>query len=650
MSSFSESILGAKRPASVRQVNLPRRRQFHPSPTDWRDEVIYFLLPDRFSDGKEANRPLLDRSSPATVAAARPPGFRFDLWSESGGARWQGGTIAGITSKLEYLQGLGVTTVWVGPIFKQRGHQDAYHGYAIQDFLDVDPRFGTRRDLVDLVAAAHQRGMHVLLDVIFNHSGHNWDYENNVVDPPYRPWPDFYNKGPWLNVDGDHTATVAGDEDGVWPTELQRDDAYTRAGSGSLSDENIDDPHAEIKRSDFAGAMRDFNFDGSDALTDLARCFKYWIALTDCDGFRLDTLKHVPQEVARNFCGTIKEFAANLGKANFFLVGEVGGPDENAGRYLDLLELNLNATLDIGSSRSQLRAVAKGFSAPRSYFDIVGQWDPILGSHRNSGPRHVTVLDDHDHISGEKVRFSSDAASEHQVVAGVGIQLFSLGIPCIYYGTEQAFAGPEKSERDQFLPDYNAGSDKYLREVMFGADHPRASGRQGLQGGAASLDAGLPAFGAFGTVGHHCFDDTFPVYRRIKALVGVRQAFPVLRYGRQYLRDIANFEGPFAPSGAGDIIGWSRVLDDEEALCIVNGHGKENRGGDVTVDAVLNGAAGASMQVIANSAQTAAGAAYTGPHPVGQSLQVKVRDGRHYVEIRDLAPSEVLVLTNRPLP
>ncbi len=62
-------------------------------------------------------------------------------------------------------------------------------------------------------------------------------------------------------------------------------------------------------------------------LTNLARCYEYWIALTDCDGFRIDTLKHVSLEEARNFCGTIKEFAGNLGKSDFFLVGEIAGGD-----------------------------------------------------------------------------------------------------------------------------------------------------------------------------------------------------------------------------------------------------------------------------------------------------------------------------------
>ena len=128
--SFAQSILARARPDSVRSLALPRRTNFFPSPADWRDEVIYFLLPDRFSDGGESDRPLVN---PKDRGANRPAGFRWDDWAASGGGRFQGGTLNGITSKLDYLNGLGVTTLWVGPTFKQRTHFDSYHGYAIQD-------------------------------------------------------------------------------------------------------------------------------------------------------------------------------------------------------------------------------------------------------------------------------------------------------------------------------------------------------------------------------------------------------------------------------------------------------------------------------------------------------------------------------------
>ena len=172
-------------------------------------------------------------------------------------------------------------------------------------------------------------------------------------------------------------------------------------------------------------------------------------------------------------------------------------------------------------------------------------------------------------------------------------------------------------------------------------------GAQASHRAIAGRDTSLPGFGPFGTAGQHCFDPGAPAYVRIAALTAVRQTFPVLRAGRQYQRQISNFQQPFALPGAGELIAWSRILDDEEALCIVNGHGTARRGGDVLIDARLNGKPGAELVVVANTEQ-AATPGFTGSHPVGQKLPVKFRDGIAFVEIRDVGPSEVLLLVNHP--
>lgn len=101
---------------------------------------------------------------------------------------------------------------------------------------------------------------------------------------------------------------------------------------------------------------------------------------------------------------------------------------------------------------------------------------------------------------------------------------------------------------------------------MFGGDHPHLSGRAGLP--SSELELSLPAFGAFGTIGHHCFDPTLPTFQRLRGLLEIRKHYPVLRYGRQYFRPISNFGASFAESAAGELIAWSRILDDEEALCV----------------------------------------------------------------------------------
>jgi glycosidase len=645
--SFADTALSRGRPERVHGIDLPRRLPYYPSPADWRDEVLYFLLVDRFSDGGEEGRPLLDRRNPG---AARPPSpdgqaWRWNRWARSGGDRWQGGTLRGVSSKLGYLKRLGITTIWLSPVFKQRGHLDTYHGYGIQDFLEVDPRFGDRHDLVDLVAEAHRQGLRIILDIIFNHSGMNWLYPGDEVMPPYASHPHRHPFGAWLGDRGQPVQAIGGGEEGVWPLELQDPERYTRAGAGNLGAGDIEDPHAEHKRTDFL-ALRDFQLSAPGLLTDLARCYKYWIALTDCDGFRIDTLKHVSFEEARNWCGTIKEFAANLGKSDFFLVGEIAGGDYAQDRYLDVLDRNLNAALDIGEMRLALNRVAKGLGCPAEYFTGFDPGDARMGSHRNVGERHVSVLDDHDHVFGEKIRFSAEASSEHQVAAGVALQLFTLGIPCVYYGTEQALAGPEPAER-RWLPDWK-GSDRYLREAMFGPPHPRRAGQGGLPTPPGGLDPDLPGFGAFGTAGHHCFDEGHPAYRRIGALAALRTQRPVLRYGRQYLRPVAFLGRPFGVSGPGEIVAWSRILDDEEAVCVLNSHGTDARGSDVLVDAGLNAPDG-SMRVILNTAEAAGDPRGPGRHPMGSSVPVRrTADGKAYVEIRDVGASEILVLTNHP--
>lgn len=643
---FGRDAVGQDRPGSLDQVSLPRRQSSTASPASWRDEVLYFLLVDRFSDGLEDGRPLLDRTDLPAHRPAGPDGsWRWDAWAGSGQDRFQGGTIEGVRSKLDYLRGLGVSALWLSPVFRQRGHLDTYHGYGVADFLDVDPRFGTRADLQRLVDEAHGRGMRIVLDVIFNHTGHNWDYPGGVEQPPYRAWAGHYDLGSWLGADGAPVPAIASPGDGVWPTQLQDPARYTRAGTGDLGAGDVTDPHAEHKRTDFL-SLRDLANDVPPTLNVLARIYQYWIALTDCDGFRIDTLKHVSLEEARNFCGAVREYALDLGKANFLLVGEVAGGSFFEDVYLNSLSRNLSAVLDIGEARTTLEGLGKGLQDPQDYFGGFDALDPGMGSHRNVGDQHVSILNDHDHVSGVKLRFTPDVATDHQVVLPVAVQLFTLGIPCVYYGTEQAFAPPEPAER-VWLPEFGTG-DRYLREAMFGPRHPRRPGRSGLP--PADPDPDLPGFGPFGTAGAHCFDPGHPAYRRIAALTAVRATRPALRHGRQYRRPLIRDGRQLLP-GAGGLLAWSRILDAEEVLVVANTHGTAaSTPSAVLVDAGLT-PGGTRLRVLANTAHSADPEGYPGPHPIGSTLDVgALGDGTTYVTVDALGPSEVLVLTNRPDP
>jgi glycosidase len=109
------------------------------------------LLVDRF-DNNQDNLPAYD---PASTPRGRDP--------KQGGV-FQGGNLKGVTRRLDYIRGLGANAIWLSPVFKNRREKnDTYHGYGIQDFLEVDPRFGTKEDLQELVRQAHARGMYVIL-------------------------------------------------------------------------------------------------------------------------------------------------------------------------------------------------------------------------------------------------------------------------------------------------------------------------------------------------------------------------------------------------------------------------------------------------------------------------------------------------------
>jgi glycosidase len=562
------TIVEPSAPTTLSAADLRPRGRVQPSPATWRDQTLYFFLPDRFSDGREEERPLFDWKHPDQHAAADRR-----LWQQSGRG-FQGGTLKGITSKLDYLRELGVTTLWVGPIWRQRPDLDTYHGYGIQNFLDVDPRFGTLQDLRDLVDAAHDREMYILLDVIYNHSGNNWFYDDNghpKSDLPYRYAPPYPLHG-WRSGTGASIPDIVSLDDGVWPKEFQTIDWYTRAGRiGRWDPEPWEDPlhpENEFRRGDFFD-LKDINLNRNEVLSAVARVYQYWIALSDCDGFRIDTVKHVSFEGSRNFCGAIREYAESIGKENFFLVGEVTGGAALARDYLDIFGRNLDAALDIGEPTRNLTGLVKGLTEPVRFFNQFSGHD-ILGSHRETGRYHISILDDHDMVGRDgKHRFAARNPipnKAEQVAHAVGVQLTTLGIPCIYYGTEQSFDGTE----ERHDPTIDSGfEDRYIREAMFGG-----------------------SFGAFQTAGCHFFDPNHPTFLRIKAIARIRnQNSPVglaLRRGRQYLRETSFLGRPFSTPGAGELAAWSRLLFNQEVLIALNTHGTAPRGADVTVDASLH--------------------------------------------------------------
>lgn len=509
-----------------------------PSPDDWRDIFIYFLLVDRFDN----NQKNLQEFDPASTPKGR---------DAEKGKIFQGGNLKGITRRLDYIKGLGCNAIWLSPIFKNRQEKnDSYHGYAIQNFLEVDNRFGTREDFQELVRQAHARGMYVILDIIINHTGDNWSYEG---DYPYYYWKEAtgpFNFGFWREVD---PSAGLQEDDAVWPVEIQRPECYKRRGE--IRNWNDAD---EAVNGDFL-SLKELAVNRREVLDTLIKCYKYWISIADVDGFRIDTVKHVEDSATAVFCNAIREYTKRIGKQNFFIFGEVVADDITLQRYIGRNTRiegsnerfpSLDACLDFPLYFSLEEAI-KGLVNPSVLRERYERFKTLYADHGAAGQYFVTFVDNHDQMCRPYRRFMNGNSFIRQAVLAVGYLLTSQGVPCVYYGTEQGFDG-------------GGDNDSYVRECMFGGQ-----------------------WGAFNTTGRHFFDTKHLVYRDISRIAAVRQSEPALRYGRQYFREISGDGTDFGhPLSGRCTLAYSRILDDCEILVAMNLEGSP-RNDFVTVDSDL---------------------------------------------------------------
>lgn len=604
---------------------LTTGRNFHPSPAAWEDEVLYFLMLDRFSDGRENGfrgndgLPVTTGTTPLFSAADRGNATATEQdrrqWTEAGGG-FVGGTLKGLESKIGYLQRLGITAIWISPVFRQVPSQNSYHGYGIQNFLDVDPSFGTRDDLAALVRTAHQHGIRVILDVILNHSGDVFEYEAAQLRCDVRDeHGNFIRKeacwqsdGTVYGVAGYRDATgsatlpfglvTAGNfpDAAIWPAELQPPETFTRRGR--IRNWDFD---PEFREGDFE-SLKDIHqgsgpldeYLPSEAFRALCTAFRFWIAFADVDGFRIDTVKHMDDGATRFFASAIHEFAQRLGKENFYLIGEITGGRQRAFNTLEVT--GINAALGIDDVQDKIEYLLKGFREPREYFDLFRNSVLVRKeSHVWFRNRIVTTFDDHDQVrkNKHKSRFAHDegpgqSGSGRGSLAVLAFLTTTMGIPCIYYGSEQRFDG-------------HGDSDRFIREAMFG-------GR----------------FGAFESRERHCFDETHPVYVELAKILDLRRRNPAIRRGRQYLREIsAQDDGTHfgLPAMVGGVIRfivpWSRIFDDREVVLAVNTDLDATHTCWVTVDARLH-AAGGSLQCLYS----------TDPTQIGTRTQVADHNGK----------------------
>ncbi len=460
---------------------------------DWRDEVIYQLLVDRFENGDAGNDDGVDLADPYA---------------------WHGGDWKGVEARLDYLEALGVTAIWISPVVEnvERG----YHGYWAVGFDRPNLHFGDEAALRSLVDAAHARGMKVIVDVVVNHVGglFFYDLDGDGVEDDGEFNPDYRPEGidaPIVFFDDPAEKRTA-----PTPSVFANPDWYGRRGK-ILS---WDDPD-QVVNGDFPqGGLKDLKTTLPEVREALVDVYAGWIERTDVDGFRIDTLKHVEQPFWREFCPAIRQRAKELGKERFFLFGEAfDGNYATLGSYTK--GEAVDSVVDFGLKFGGFDAVfARREAGTQRLQELHDARDREVGLEPHAlgigiAPRRamVTFLDNHD-----VPRFLAVNPSPAALRSALTYLFTYDGVPALYYGTEQELSG---------------GVDPANREDLFAT--------------------GFPTDGA--------------TFRHVARLTRLRRELEPLRRGETTFRWSSERTGAEQDAG---LVAFERHTDEERVLVVVS--------------------------------------------------------------------------------
>lgn len=489
-------------------------------------EQFYFVLPDRFANGDKANdKGGLTGSRLVTGHDPTDKGF------------YQGGDLKGLTERLDYIKGLGTTSIWMAPIFKNQPVQGtgenasvSYHGYWITDFTQVDPHFGTNKDLQTLISKAHAKGMKVFFDVITNHTADVVDYEEKSYD--------YLSKGafPYLTKDGkpfDDADYADGSErfPKVDRDSFPRTPVVPAAKKNAKVPSWLNDPTMYHNRGDSTWAYESATYGDFVGLDDLwterpevvsgmEKIYEKWVKDFDIDGFRIDTVKHVNTEFWTQWATALDAYAAKKGRDDFFMFGEVYSADTSVTSPY-VTQGRLDSTLDF-PFQDAARAYASQGGSARKLSSVFGD-DYKYTTDKANAYEQVTFLGNHDMGRiGTFVEQDNPKAGDAELLAkdrlANELMFLSRGNPVVYYGDEQGFTGP--------------GGDKDSRQTMFASEV------------ADYLDD--DQLGTDRTHASDAYDTSAPLYKRISALAKLRKANPALADGVQTERYAADGAGVYA--------------------------------------------------------------------------------------------------------
>ncbi len=364
----------------TRAKNSAQRIGFNPS------DVIYLVMPDRFSNGNPQN----DNVKGMLEKADRT----------NGNGR-HGGDIQGIINHLNYIKDMGFTAIWVNPVLENNMPKFSYHGYAITDYYNVDPRHGGNQTYLDFVKKSHEKGLKVIMDMVFNHCG-TGNYL--IKDMPMKSWVHQFDKFTRTN----YRAMVTCD-----PYRSNYDEKLLEKGwfDTSMPDLNQDNPYVE-------------NYLTQNAI--------WWVEYAGLDGIRMDTHPYPEKHMMSRWCARM-----NNEYPNFNIVGEVWIHSEALSAYWQKNAPNkdgYNSNLKSLTDFPLFFAMQKAFTHKEGWKEGIASIYYTLAQdlvYPNPG-NNVIFLDNHD-ID----RFYS-AINYNQNIYKMALSflLTTRGIPEIYYGTE----------------------------------------------------------------------------------------------------------------------------------------------------------------------------------------------------------------------
>ena len=363
-------------------------------------DFIYMLMPDRFANGDPKND---------IVQGTRAPRLSRDSMF----AR-HGGDLRGIEQHFDYLKALGATAIWPTPIVENDMPKASYHGYAVTDCYQVDPRYGTNAEYVQFVQHAHAQGFKVVQDIVLNHWG---SYNYLFLDKPAANW--FHE----------------------WPS-------FTRSNYNAYA---LNDPHGsqyDKKRYNdgwFDTTMPDVNQSNPYVATYLTQNFLWWVESTGLDGYRIDTYPYSEPHFLMSWGQAIMDEYPKLtmyGEAWEGSTAEQAFYAQNIMQPVAGFKSNLPGVLDFITTFAIADALKDG-NLEHLYQSLQSDWLYV------DATRNVTFLDNHD-----MSRFYSVIGEDFaKYKMGLAWLLTLRGIPQLYYGTEvlmKNFSNPDGKVREDF--------------------------------------------------------------------------------------------------------------------------------------------------------------------------------------------------------